>query len=111
MTSKRELEKRVRAKHDSMVRSFEKENAERNRADRLERALKRVAKHYGFHDAYVREERIIVERHLGYPPEHQTTGYRNVFSVDALIADLDAIDQERSADEARKRLGITKEEA
>lgn len=110
MTSKRELEAKLQVARDFRRDALEGERKAQERARSLTDALVRVAKHFGFYDAYVREERFLVERHDGCPPEHQPTGYRNVFSPDELIADLDTIDQARSADEARARLGI-KEEA
>ncbi|GGO59081.1 hypothetical protein GCM10010910_01170 [Microbacterium nanhaiense] len=110
MTSKRTLEAELEAEVELRRRAVDAKNRADAAAHAMKSALVRVAKHFGFYDAYVREERYLVERHDGYPPENQPTGYRNVFSPDALIADLDAIDQARSADEARARLGI-KEEA
>jgi len=110
MTSKRELETELMLERRS-TEALEKDCQEAHAKNRrLTEALERVAKHYGFHDAYVREEWYLIDPGCDVAREYATTGYRNVFSPDALIADLDAIDQARSADEARARLGI-KEEA
>lgn len=109
MTSKRELEATIQAYRNEEQRRID----DRLRADkaqleakRYRGALVRVAKHFGFYDQYTAEEKVWVQSSL-------VGGHYEIqigFSVDDLIADLDAIDQARSADEARARLGI-KEEA
>lgn len=106
MTSKRELEHRLNAERERTDRAV----AARDRADaaalEMRSAIVRLAKHFGFHDRYQGEKRAWVK-------DEVPGGYWTVeigFIVDDLIADLDAIDQARSADEARARLGI-KEEA
>jgi len=109
MTSKRTLEAELEAEVELRKRAVDA----RNRADAAARAMKsalaRVAKHYGFYDAYLRERRKKIP---GAGWELRPAYITEIgFSADDLIADLDTIDQERSADEARARLGITKEEA
>lgn len=109
MTSKRYLERRLAEKHDSLVKAHEEARAHKREAEELRWALEQVAHHYGFHEAYVREEHYLVEPLMsGYPG---ATGIRDAFSTATLISDLETIDNAAAADEARARLGITKEEA
>lgn len=108
MTSKWELEAKLQVARDFRRDALEGERKAQERARRLETALERVAKHYGFHDAYVREKLREIQG-AGWELRPAII-HVNEFSADDLIADLDTIDQARSADEARARLGI-KEEA
>lgn len=107
MTSKRELERELSWKRRRVSSLEEDREIARDENRRLRSGLERIAKLYGFYDAYVREERYLIDHDT---PERAAVCVRNVFSTGALIDDLDTIDQATSADEARKRLGI-KEEA
>lgn len=94
MSSKRELRERA---WDEERPALSLENQLSDTRARYENALVQLATHLGFRDAYVRTYTDWSTYKLGF------------FDVDALIADLDAIDKATSADEARKRLGIAKE--
>lgn len=94
MSSKRYLRGRA---WDAERRALSLENQLSETRARYETALRQLATHHGFRDAYVRT----------YTDWDGRT--REFFDTDALIADLETIDKATSADEARKRLGIAKE--
>lgn len=78
-----------------------KKNAADRRAGELEKALEKLCDLHGISDNY----RTLDSARLGYD------GFVTNFQVSHVIRDLDIISRAGETEGARKRLGLTKEEA